>query len=159
MVNSQVTSEIVDALKLDVRVDKIPEVTPVVEVGIRKASKGTCFSTYSTSTGIITIGTAALAGGNTFVLTGFCVAFTKNILCDIATGQVYVTCVPEDKGVITTIFTIPVITLTSAAYTQFIPLEHPIKLQKGSGVIMGGTFGAGIMVRSLTILGYIDEVD
>jgi hypothetical protein len=152
--NSQVTAEIRDALKLNVGTEKIPEAIPVIEVGMKLTKNAISRTGGSAATGSATIYTTPT--DQDFYLTGFNFSYSKNATCDVATGSINLTAFIQGANV--AICLLSVLTLTAEKDTISVTLTHPIKIDRGKAIAISGTFTAGAMARNGAIYGYIDEL-
>ena len=110
---------------------------------------------YDNATGTMTIissTTLNTRDKKTFI-TGFHYSIIKDAACDIATGKIQVLCTPKGSGQIE-LLQIPVITLTAQQENGSINFAFPIELEPATAVTMTGAFGAGVMIRTISIYGY-----
>jgi hypothetical protein len=87
-----------------------------------------------------------------FYLTYFNASFAKNAACDIATGAMSVTCYID--GALVNLLRFSVITLTAQEGNQTISLDKPIKIDRGTSISIQGTFGAGVLMRCISVGGF-----
>ena len=91
-------------------------------------------------------------------ITGVIHTFSKDVACDVASGVNKIT-VEDVSGLSFAISEIAILTLTAEAETVHATLKHPIKLKKGSLVLLGGnnSFAAGLFSRAVTVIGYTTD--
>lgn len=155
MVNSQIVQEIVNGLKLDSRIDKIPSIQPVFITNMKLVKNmevaGTTRSISGTLTGITT------PTNQDFYLLGFDYDMIKDSACDLATGPLYIYI--YQNGNQKPIYVCPTITLTAQTQNKSIMFNHPIKIDKGTAITTNATFTAGTLIRTLNLYYFIDEVN
>lgn len=154
MVNSQVIHEIVDALKIDERVEPIPNAIPTIEVGYKRNSSGVMLLSTRATSGTMYINPAT---GYDFYITSINFNFAKDAACDAATGTMTITAVPYDTGVSQIIFAVPHITLTASEYTGTITFANPLRLLRNSQIQQAQTYAAGTLSRTINISGFYDK--
>ncbi len=154
MVNSQVTAEISNALKIDERVENIPSPIPVIEVGIKRTKNAIIKEAHSSLSGATTIYTTP--ADMDFYLCSISMSIVKNAACDAATGYigVYGTINGQTQYLLTSVW----ITLTAERIDINITFPHSIKIDRNTSIRLGGVFAAGVMERTACITGFIDEV-
>jgi hypothetical protein len=159
MVNSEVIHEIVDALKLDERVDTIPSPIPVVEVSYKMSRQGVCCGNQSGASGTLFLSSGVLGNATqSFYVTQISSSFVKNAACDIASGTLAINLIPDDTGIATNIARIPLLTLTAERGDINLHFRNPLKLQNNSNITLSGTFTAGEMQRTLTAVGFLSSI-
>ncbi len=105
----------------------------------------------STTTGAITILNPVNEGD--LYITGAHIALVKDAACDMASGRV--TLAATINGVVRSILSIPVLTLTAQQQSLSISFVRPIKVDKGTSVtLLTNSFAAGNLIRSGGIVGY-----
>ena len=154
MVNSQVISEIINALKLDINVDKIPTPLPVVEVGLKLTKTAFTQNSQQNTTGAFTIFTPR-AGVDTYRI-GLEASYIKDATCDLATGYFGIYC--NINGISKYLCYFTGIALTASNGIINISFSHPIKVDRGTAVAFGGSFTAGVLSRAACIYYYEDEI-
>jgi hypothetical protein len=160
MVNSQVIAEIIDALKLDVNVDKIPSPIPVIEVGMKQTKRGFAIVGNQTTTGTLSISFSSVSHSDDQVyITGVTLSVSKDASCDVATGQILVYIYSADTGQIMNLTGMGILTLTAQTSQHNVIFTHPIKMKKGQTIAASGTFTAGSMTRTVAVSGYVDTVN
>jgi len=154
--NSQLITETRDAFKINVANERVPNPIPVVEVGSKMVKNGFVRYADLSTTGNITITSAGFT--NDWYLTGMYIGLVKDSNCDTTSVAVsgFISDVSTSSSTI--IVKLPVITTTAQQITVFVPFEHPIKMSKLQAITMTGTFGAGIMYRTISVMGYFDEL-
>jgi len=158
MVNSQVMREISDELKIDERIEKIPNPIPVVEVGLKLSKTAKVASGVMSATGTLAIipSSGGLTSRGDVYLTGLSCSLIKDAACDAATGTIFVSCTIDGASYYIT--AIPIIALTAQSENRNISFSHPIKLDKNTAVAFTSTYAAGVMVRACSIYYYTDEI-
>jgi len=157
MVNSQVIKETVDAFKLDLNTESVPNAIPVVEVGI-KSSKSSFPKTFTKSTtGSATIYTTPT--DQDFYITALAVSLMKDATCDVADGGSF-SITAQVNGIVTQLIGIPLFTLTAQDGELALSFgNHPMKVDRGTTILIAtNTFSAGKMTRIGYVHGYLDEV-
>ena len=158
MVNSQVTAEIVDALKLDVNVDKIPSPVPVVDVG-RKSRSGFSYLSTSSATGTMSLAASVLGTDRSEVyVTCINLSIAKDNVCDIGTGTVVVRLTQADTGITDNAVSLACITLTAQASNITMLFDRPLKLLRNTAITCNVTFSVGTMSRSFVVAGFRDLI-
>jgi len=111
-------------------------------------------SSNTTITGDITIYTTPTA--RDFYLQSIIASYVKDATCDLSTGGNII--VSGTAGGISRRFVVfPVITLTAQSQMVSIVFPKPIKLDKGTTIIMSGGFSVGVLVKSCQITGFEDS--
>jgi hypothetical protein len=88
-------------------------------------------------------------------LTGINLAFSKDAACNCDTGACSLQVTPDETNVKTTIFHIVTPTLTADARQASITFRNPIKLKRGTTIILGSNgFTAGNYERRAQVYGY-----
>jgi len=155
--NTRIKNYFIDILKLNPIQDSIPDVVradiqPVVEIDkpksniVKTATRATSGSTslYQTPT------------DRDFYLTGGVLSMSKNVTCDVASGEIASILIVID-GVSTKFLIIAGQTLTAERADQSMDMTFPIKIDRNTSIsLSGGAFTAGALVRTATITGYID---
>lgn len=90
-----------------------------------------------------------------FYLTDISASLIKDVVCDSATGAIYVSVVIG--GVVSKIINFSIISLTAQDKTISLHFDAPIKLDRGTNVAFIGTFTAGVMRRDISLMGYFVE--
>lgn len=90
-----------------------------------------------------------------FFLTYLNIGMTKDVTCDIASGAISASGTTD--GVSRVILGLPVLTLTAERAQGTINFNPAIKIDRNTGLTLGGTFTAGSCVRTITIGGFIVE--
>lgn len=154
--NSELTKELVAGAKIQQSKELPPtqladKVVPVMEVNPRLLIKPDIFGdATSAATGTFTIFTTPATGD--FYMTSIQAGYIKDVLCDVASGGIYVTA--SIKGVTTALIAFPVITTTVQSASLFFNFAQPIKIDRYTNVTFSGTFGAGVLIRSGVVHGY-----
>lgn len=158
MVNSQVTAEIVDALKLDLNVDKIPSPVPVIEVG-KRVKSGFCYSSQSSASGTMSITPATMQTVNCeWYLTGILISSCKDATCDVATGAMFVVGYPSETGVATNMLAMGILTTTAQTSQIFVTFANPIKMMRNTNIQSTNTYTAGTWSRVIGVWGFRDPI-
>ena len=156
--NSKLIKNIIDTAKLNISRDQVPtelasKIVPVLEV-----SPGKIINLFETKSQTITgnIYPYTTPNDKTFYLSQISLSMIKDAACDIASGNiiVYVTLI---KGNVQQAISIPVLTLTAQSEEQKIKFNPPIQLMKNSSIFVTGTFTLGNLIRSVKVLGHIEE--
>jgi len=153
MVNSQVVSEISNALKIDERVEKIPNPIPVVEVGIKSIKNGLIRGIgLSNSTQITVLTTSAVA--DTYI-TGITLSLIKDATS--TSTSVDVRC--SINGAVTTLVSIPCFTLTPQITSIYVPFIHPVKLDRGANMTLNSTTNVANIAARVDVQYFLDEIN
>lgn len=107
----------------------------------------------ATSTGSQTIYTTPAE--KDFYLTSATVSIIKDATCDMATGAVVI--LVTVNGVQSAVIGISTLTLTAQSDSVSVSFKYPIKIDRSSTVVMGGTFTAGACVRTGCITGFLSD--
>lgn len=151
--NSDITKEIIEDLKLQVaQGDKVLSPIPVLEVNPKLVKNGIAKTNTSSSNGNTTIYTTPT--DKDFYLTGFIFSMTKDALCDTATALLRAT----TNSQVTDIAALGGITLTAQDKIIAVNLQHPIKIDKNTSIVLNCGKTAGSILLTGTIFGFIDEV-
>jgi len=130
------------------------KIIPVIEVNPKLLKEGIVVSSLRTTTATQTILTTP--AGKDFYLSNVSIIIAKDATCDSATGsfdfQAYI------DGTLTNVIRIPCITTTAQNINHNHTFTQPIKLSRGTAIQLTGTFTAGILLRSVTIQGYYNEI-
>lgn len=95
---------------------------------------------------------ATLPSGKRVFVTQIHCSMVKNATCDTATAALLLAGVIGGK---TIRFALPnVLTLTAERFDLVLPYNPPIEVDAGSDIGLTGTFTAGAMCKSVTIIGY-----
>lgn len=112
----------------------------------------------SITTGTISLSASVIWAGNTdreFYLTGALISFTKDVTCDIATGNLNVSYTSNGAG--RQLASMAVLTLTAQNAHIPVSLTKPIKIDNNTAITYSGTYTAGSMARAMVIYGYFVE--
>lgn len=144
-----------DLLGLQSGSDQIPNqsaniVSPVIEVGPKFSTimKTNSASTSSNTTLIYTTPT-----DKDFYLTYACLSATKDAASDNTAVSLFVS---VDNSSSRVLFQ-EMQTLTATSFTNIANFNYPLKLNRGSQILLGGTFTVGTMNKRATIAGFIVE--
>lgn len=159
--NTDLFKEIKDGAKIQQLTDAIPTqlqgtVVPVMEVN-PKLLRRTNFikSVNRTTSGNATLFTTS-SDVDTFI-TAVQLAFIQDATCDGAIGTPARLSVVIG-GVSTVIIDLPALTLTACADATAVTFPHPLKIDRGSTMTLGGsTYTAGLKVRVATVYGFTVE--
>ena len=157
--NSLLTKELIEGARVQVSRDSVPtqiadKVVPVMEVNPSMLRKNTILRGSSrTTTGTLTIYTTPT--DRDFYLTSLSLSIIKDVTCDLATGSSAPSCTID--GASQNLPGFSTITTTAQNQTLTINFDKPIKLDKNSSIVWGGTFTAGVYIRYGVITGYIIE--
>jgi hypothetical protein len=158
--NSNLTKELIEGARLQQNQSGIPseiaeKVIPVMEVN-PKLLRITNYSGLinGTATGNITAVTSATK--ETYI-TDLVISVIKDVVCDVTTGRIQLAAVINGQSI--NLASIAVIALTAQNINLSISLVNPLKVDLGSTITFTGAFTAGVMSRSVVILGYtIDNI-
>lgn len=135
---------------LDNNVTGIVGVIPITPI-----SREQFASSVSASSSTNTV--KALVDGKDFYITGVWASYVKDATCDAGDGTFSVRATID--GSMKDLFAFTLLTLTAQSDSVFIPLEKPIKVDRGGTLqISQPTFTAGKFRRSVTYVGYYEEV-
>lgn len=102
-------------------------------------------TTSATSNSVFT----SSADKDTFI-TGARLSYAKDATCDVSDGQVRLRCIIN--GVIKTLISLPVITLTAQQDSMNVSFDRPVKIDRNTSVsIFQGTFTAGKFLRCAVV--------
>ena len=104
-----------------------------------------------TTTGALIILTTS--SDKDYFLTSLNVSFVKDAVCDSATGAYSVTVIINGRS--TFLVSLPIITLTAERADIFLAFPSPIKLDRGSNIVITGTFTVGVCVRTANCQGFV----
>lgn len=133
--------------------DNNNEVGDHIQPTIEIQPKAIVRSAGQTASGIMTVFTTPI--DKDFYITGYALGYVKDVLCDTATGDIALTIVID--GVTRSLFPFPILTLTAQSDTATGCVVPPIKVDRGTQINLGGTFGAGNMRRTASIYGFFRE--
>lgn len=152
MVNSQVTKEIEEALKIDRQTEKIPSPIPVVEVGIKLVKQGVVKQNTCLNATTATI--YAVPTGEQFFIKSVTLSFTK----DATATSTYSRVNASINGVTTTIAQIPHLTLTVGFGTAIYNFPNPLRVDPGTNITITHSTNVANISSNAVISGFIDEV-
>jgi len=155
MVNSQLVKEVVDAFKLDLNVEKIPQVVATSESNPKLVREGNLKQSSTAATGAMSLIAAAEYTGKYVYLRSLSLTLAKDATCDVATGLFSITSTIE--GVSKSLGSIAMLTLTAQSETQQFVYNPPIRIDKGASVTGTNSFTAGAMLRGAVLVYYVDE--
>lgn len=155
--NSDLTKEIIEGAKLQLSRDKVPSelaerVLPVMEVNPRLLRRINVSTTASKTTTGSTTSYSVPANGN-FFLTNITFSLIKDATCDAATGDVNLNVVQD--GETKKIIGIPILTTTAQSESITLNFAIPMKLDKSSTITNSATYTAGLMIRTVSLQGYL----
>lgn len=161
MVNSLTTKEIVDSLRIEQQVEKIPNAIPVVEVNPKVVKNSLVVAEHAAATGSLTVisaSTGITTRGDVYIT---CIHYmvTKDANCDVATGTINLTATSAELGSVLNLLKIPVITTTASSISGTLNFPHPFKVARNTAISLTGTYTAGLMSRSISITYFIDETN
>jgi hypothetical protein len=154
--NSDVSKELREGTKAQTARDVLPsqlaeKVVPVMEVNPKLLKTANIvLSNSRNTTGSLSI-TLPAVGRKTYI-SSLTINVIQNATCDIATGFIFVN--GTFQGTTATFAALPVITLTALTIEKTISFPTPIELDEGTSITLGGTFTAGICLRSISITAY-----
>jgi hypothetical protein len=123
------------------------EVNPKMVASCNIARSSGNVTTTGTITGVYTTPT-----DKDFYLCSLDCIAVEGVTCDVATGSLSVQVIVGGKSI--NLITLPVLTLTSSLLTKTISYAIPIKIDRGTAIVMTGTFTAGALSRSFSLTGY-----
>lgn len=153
MVNSQVTQEIINALKLDIMVEKLPTAIPVVEVGLKSVKPLESVYLVNTNSTGATIITAPL--DRDMYIVGASLSLIRD---GTATATFHELRYSDYNGTLRRLLSLSALTLTANSKDQVIYLNHPIRIQRGSNITVNSSTATGNFVLNSIIFYYLDEV-
>jgi hypothetical protein len=157
--NTDLSKELIQGASIQVNRDLVPnqlaeKVVPVMEVNPKLLRTINVIKTgVSQVTGSVTIYTTPT--NQDFFLTNIDYNIIKDAVCDQATGTLSIT--GYVGGILIYLIRIPIITLTAQDKSIQIEFKNPIKLDRGTTLIMGATYTAGVMNRVANIFGYVTD--
>jgi len=156
---SDVIQKAVNDLGISTSGEKIPnETLDKVQLTYDLNKKFSTFilSGSQSTTGQISVTLPTVSAGGEIYLTGLNVSYIKDATCDIATSvsALALNVTPDASNVSISIFRPTTITLTAQSSDVSIALPYPLKLKVGTTVTMSGTFSAGVLARSVSIIGF-----
>lgn len=158
--NGKVTKELKEGLGLSELTGyprRIGEaILPTFETNPDIVGSQICYSATQTVTGDLE-GFIPKYTNKRFLLTGFTVTLIKDAACDAATGFLVLRTLLAETGGSVNLINIPIITLTAQEFKMSVTFKNPIKLKENSNFYMTGTFGAGVMLRGVSVFGYWEE--
>jgi hypothetical protein len=154
MVNSQVTREIVEALKLDINVQAIPSPIPVIEVGVKQVKRGMNRSQSLANATSGTIFTTPV--DQDFYITGANLTFVRDAT---ATSALFNISYTDEGGQSQNILTFAGVTLNLGYGATQTPPMHPIKVARGTNINLNSSTNVGNFKVTAQVYGFIDEVN
>lgn len=159
--NSDLTKALVDAVKIQTSRDPVPnqiadKVVPTVETNpflLRINNVATGNTSTGTSGSIIIYTTPT---DKDFFLTSYTYQIAKDVACDMASGTKVMTATGEMGDTLQLVGT-PVYTLTAESKIVSVSLSRPIKLKRGTNIVVDGTFAAGTCFRTGRVTGFTVE--
>jgi len=89
------------------------------------------------------------------------ISYTKDATCDVAISgrTVYLQVTSPDDGDYI-IGQLSGLSLTAETKTMYMNLAYPLRLKRGSTIVLaqGGTYTVGLMSKSCTIFGYVQDI-
>jgi len=152
--NTQVTSEIRDAFKINSGVQAIPNPIPVVEVGLKLTKTALCVSANSTDSTAQTL-LPANANADIYII-GATMSVSKDVTSTSTLSNIVIT---DEYGATKNLLAISTLSLTVAnALNASISLNHPIKIKRNTAVTYGGTTSVSTIRHAVSLYYYIDEL-
>lgn len=157
--NSNLTRELVEGAKIQQNHDIIPnqlaeKVVPVMEVNPNMLRSINLIKTSGNSaTGSVTVYTCP--SDKDFYLYGVCMSYTKDVACDNVSIALQAS-LSEDGSSATVISEMLSQTLTAESRTLNKDFTVPLKLRRGSALILVGAFSVGALTKKCQIQGYVD---
>ena len=155
--NSALSEEVRDVFKLQQNVDGTisniaGQIIPVVDVNPKHSRKITITkSVSSNATGSTTVYTTPT--NQDFYLMGFSAGFIKDAACD--NTSVILTSVV--KGETVYLFRRDSITATADQAYNTVMFSYPMKIDRGTNIVLAGNKTAGVLAKDAIIWGYVDE--
>lgn len=156
--NSDLTRELREGAKIQLSTDGVPseladKVIPTMEVNPKLFRISNAFfqGTSSTTSTTASIGTT-LTDRDTFI-NAATLTLQKDVTCDNVTTFLQVVVV----GAIRKIIVFDNLSLTATSRELSISFPNPIKLDRGTNIVIGASFGAGALIRGATCIGYTVE--
>jgi hypothetical protein len=151
MVNSYIIKRIIDLFKLDIRVDKIPNPIPVVEVNGRELKTSYALATNSGGATIFTAPT-----DRDLYICGFTFAYIRDAS---ATSTYHELRYTDEDNQTRRLFGFPCLTLTAGKGEVTMVLDKPIHVARGSNITHNSSTSTGNFQLACNILYYIDDVN
>jgi len=131
--------------------DVIPTIQPVIQVApvARIVRNGN-----TSATGSLTPYTTPT--DKDFYLTAIGLSYSKNVTCDVATGNVQLNITVDGASV--AVIALAMQTLTAQDGTAYISFPIPIKVDRGTAITGTNSYTAGAMRRTGVVVGYTEEV-
>jgi hypothetical protein len=155
MQNAETTRELIEALGISpAAAGQIKDPIPVVECNPRAIRPCSLIkSATKTITGTLTLYTSN-ASEDCYIST-ITAGYSKDAACDGAIGNAVINATINGSAqLIHTFWQILAVAQTDTIVINF---PHPIKLDPGQAIWMTGTFGAGVMNRSISIFGWTEK--
>jgi len=154
MPNSQVRKETIDALKIDVLTQPVPDAVPVVEVGV-KHCKATLIAqqALNNSAGPATLFTTP-TDRDCYIQAGY-ISYQKDAAATTDNISLYI--VTED-GIQVRLLRIACVTLNASFGAIITPFFHPIKLKRASAVTLTSSTAVGNFTVAAMVYYYIDDI-
>jgi hypothetical protein len=128
---------------------------PTLEVNPQIVKNALISSAGAVASGGTTIFTAP-TNADAYV-TSVSISIIKDVTCDMATGKFILSASLADTGASRDILAIAIISLTAQQQTASCSFPHPIKLLRGSTMVMSGTYAAGVCSRAGSVTYFLDE--
>jgi len=157
--NSETAKELNDAIRGNANTNLPPkilanQIIPVIDINPKHGRRANIVAgTVKTTSGSQTVYTTP--ANKDFYLTTVSYALIKDVACDMATGFSTITCTVD--GASSNLIVQPIITLTAQNQVITISFPNPIKVDRNTLISFGGTYAAGVCVRSASITGYTVE--
>jgi len=154
---TDVIQKAVNDLAISTSMDKVPtETLDKVQLtySLNKAFSSFCVSSVRSVTGTGTVSLPAIDERGEIFITSINYNFIKDATCDIATGSIVVSITPKESGVSSTIIQRGVITLTAQSENVQVDLPYPLRLKPNTSLTHTGSFTVGVLVRSVTVIGF-----
>jgi len=152
MVNSQVIAETVNAQKIDLNTEVVPNAVPVIEVGVKSVKNGLVASISSSNLNGNT--TILSTGGSDVYICSVWISHIKDVTCDSTGAAVLASIGGVNKNLIHT----GGITLTVMDKGLSVSFPHPIKVDKNTNIVANSNRTAGTSNTQAGISYFIDEV-
>jgi len=155
---TDVIQKAVNDLALSQSTDKIPnETLDKVQLvyGLNRHFSDFCVHQTTNATGTMTVTMPTIDARSEIYITNINFSYAKDATCDIATGSLQANLTTALQGIVKIIGQLALITLTAQQDSINISLPYPIKVKPNTNVTLGGTFSLGVMVRNMSVTGFI----
>lgn len=152
MVNSQQVKETVEALKIDLHTEKIPNAIPTVETNPKIVKNIYCTNKIAINATSESIKVCS-ATNDTYIVGAF-ISVNK----DVTSTSIYEDIVATIDGVTTSILKIASISLTPEIQSAYAYFSHPIKVDRGGTIAVRMSTNVANCTVCGMIYYFVDEV-